>query len=467
MWEDAFTGVFKFRARWLIHAGDLPEDALSRLHAARRAFSNDSRSSEGDTRGGDAHSNDEGDDEVFLTPRMDDLEVRMIVRPVTLSVTPSPKTEIPANLEGKMGPRFTHTYDDSTGDFVPVEDTDPILKRARVRQSEAVAFASRVNQEHEAAKNGEPVKSNGWLLPKRRVFDRKGRGEIGSYYGRGHEVHSGPRSVPVSHVPVGSPIPDVDMEISNDSEPEDVPNSKDEEWKEDDDGDGDTTDTDDDLPRSPKQITNVKGDFTPRKSARQRKCQRSSDNDAKVNNDPLMDYHPCAPKLSLSSPRRGRSSSAKGARPLPPRPRRLDMPPVSEEGDPVVVPDGEDDAHTAIDHRVATKQNRSPSMRVANGPRVKNSNALPRSSSLGSLTSAAGQPTVSGKKRRNGSTTTNTSADGDAESASKMAENISDYPPRHTPVGKEFQAVIPDMLSYEERKRPAAGTGARMVSGGL
>ena len=465
MWEDAFTGVFKFRARWLVHASNLPEDALSRLHAARRAFSNDSRSSEGDTREGDAHSNDErDDDEVFLTPRMDDLEVRMIVRPVTLSVTPSPKTEITADLEGKMGPRFTHTYDDSTGDFVPVEDTDPILKRARVRQSEAVRFASKANQEHEAAKNDEPVKSNGWLLPKRRVFDRKGRGEIGSYYGRGHEVHSGPHSLPVSHVPVGSPIPGVDMEVSNDSDPEEVPNSKDEEWKEGDDCDGGTTDTDNDLPRSPKQIATVQG---PRKSTRQHKFQRSADNDVEVNSDPLMDSHSSAPKLSSSSPRRSRASAAKSARPLHPRPRRLDMPPVSEEGDPVVVPDGEGGAHTAIDHRVATNQTRSPSMRVANGPQVNGSHALPRSSSLGSLSSATRQLTVSGKRRRNGSTTANTSADGDADSANKMAENISDYPPRHTPVGKEFQAVIPDMLSYEERKRSAAGTGARMVSGCL
>ena len=65
---------------------------------------------------------------------MDDLDVRLIARPVTLSVAPTPKTEIPVELQGKMGPRFIHTYDAFTGDFGPVEDTDRILKRARARQ---------------------------------------------------------------------------------------------------------------------------------------------------------------------------------------------------------------------------------------------------------------------------------------------------------------------------------------------
>ncbi|CBJ28283.1 expressed unknown protein [Ectocarpus siliculosus] len=38
MWEDTFTGLFKFHARWLVHSSDLPEDAFARLQAARRAF---------------------------------------------------------------------------------------------------------------------------------------------------------------------------------------------------------------------------------------------------------------------------------------------------------------------------------------------------------------------------------------------------------------------------------------------
>lgn len=446
MWEDTFTGVFKFRARWLIHASDLPQDALSRLHAARRAFTNDSRSNEGGAQESDEKSsNDVEGNEVFLTPKMDDLEVRFILRPVTMSVTPSPKKEIPAELEGKMGPRFTHTYDDSTGDFVPVEETDSILKRARVRQSEAIAFASRANQEHQAAKNGEPVKSNGWLLPKRRVFDRKGRGEI-SGYGSGHEVSGGVSSSPDSPVPVSSPISEVDMEVSNDSEPEEVPNPNDEEWKEGDEDGGDTTDTDNDLDDPSKHNNISKKNFTPRKSTRQRKNQQPLDLDAGVTSDSSIT------KVSSPSQKRSRTLATKDVGTLPARPRRLDMPPVSKTGQPVLVPDGQGDAHTANAQRVGPKQVPSAGTRMTVGPRVKNSLALPRSSSAGSLVNAARQPPVPGKRKRN--STTKQTEDEASES---------DYPPRHTPVGKEFQADIPDLLSDEDRKRQSTGTGANMV----
>lgn len=443
MWEDTFTGVFKFRARWLIYASDLPQDALSRLNAARRAFTNDSRSNECES---DEKSSDGMEDnEVFLTPKMNDLKVRFMLRPVTMSVTPSSKTEIPAELEGKMGPRFTHTYDDSTGDFVPVEETDSILKRARVRQSEAIAFASRANQEHRATKNGEPVKSNGWLLPKRRVFDRKGRGEI-SGYGSGNEISGGVYSCPDSPVPVRSPISEVDMEVSNDSEPEEVPNPNDEEWKEGDEDGGDTTDTDNDLDGPSKHSNSSKKTFTPRKSPRQRKVQQLLDLDAEVASDSSI------PKLSSPSQKRSRALATKDEGTLPARPRRLDMPPVSKTGEPVLVPKGQGDAHTENAQRVETNHVPSVGTRITVGPRVKNSLALPRSSSIGSLANAARQAPSLGKRKRN--STIKGAEDGASES---------DYPPRQTPLGKEFQADIPDMLSKEDRKRQTAGPGAKRV----
>ena len=462
MWEDTFTGVFKFRARWLIHTNDLPKDVLSRLRAARRSFSRSGRPSKGDTR----RCDDEVGDEVFLTPKTDDLEVRLISRPATLSVTTSPGTEITMELEGKMGLRLTHTYDDSTGDFVPVDDTDSILERARVRQSEVGDIASRENQEHEATKDGEPVKSTGWLLPKQRVFDRKGRGDISSHYHRGIDVDNGSCSA-ISPVRVGSPVSDMDIEISNNSELEVGYNSKNEQWEEGDDHDSERTDTDEDLAGSSTQNATVKEGFVPRKSTRQHKSPWSSYNDAKVNSVSFAASLCSRSKFTLSSRKRSHLTTTKGARSLRSRPRRLGMPPVSEGGQKVAVPVGGDDACAAIDKHSKTRQTRSLSIRVSSEAQVKNSRKLPRSSSS-LLPSTVKQPTVSKKRKKKCTTASSTSIYANKCFANKNADKEdSDYPTRQTPVGKKFQAVIPALLSCEERKRSSAGTGAQMVSAGL
>ena len=430
MWEDTFTGVFKFRARWLIHANDLPNDVLSRLRAARRSFSRSGRPSKGDTR----RCDDEVGDEVFLTPITDDLEVRLISRPVTLSVTTSPETEITMELEGKMGLRLTHTYDDSTGDFVPVDDTDSILERARVRQSEAVDIASRENQEHETTNNGEPVKSTGWLLPKQRVFDRKSRGDISSHYHRGLDVDNGSCSSAISPVRVGSPVSDMDIEISNNSELEVGYNSKNEQWKEGDDRDSERTDTDEDRAGSSTQNATVKEGFVPRKSTRQHKSPRSSYNDAKVNSVSFAASLCSRYKFSLSSRKRSHLTTTKGARSRRSRPRRLGMPPVSEGGQKVAVPVGGDDACAAIDKHSKTRHTRSLSKRVSSEAQVKNSRKLPRSPSP-LLPSTVKQPTVSRKRKRKCRTASSTSIYANACFANKNAEKEdSDYPPRQTPV---------------------------------
>ena len=462
MWEDTFTGVFKFRARWLIHANDLPKDVLSRLRAARRSFSRSGRPSKGDTQ----RCDDEVGDEVFLTPITDDLEVRLISRPVTLSVTTSPGTEITMELEGKMGLRLTHTYDDSTGDFVPVDDTDSILKRARVRHSEAVDIAFNENQEHEAAKIGEPVKSTGWLLPKRRIFGRKGRGDISSHYHRGLDVDNGSSSSAISPVRVDSPVSDMDMDISNSSELQVGYNSKNEQWKESDDRDSERTDTDEDLAGSSTQNATVEESFVPRKSTRQQKSQRSSYKDAKVNSVSFVASLCSTPKLSWSSQRRSHLTTTEGARPLRLRPRR-DMPSVSEGRQKVAVPVGGHGACIAADNHSKTRQTRSLSIRVSSEAQVKNSRKLPRSSSS-LLSSTVKQPTVSGKRRRKCRITSSTSIYANKYFANKNGEKEEiDYPPRQTPVGKKFQALIPELLSCEGKKRPSAGPGAQMVSDGL
>ena len=463
LWEDTSTGVFKFRARWLIHTSDLPEDALSRLRAARRSFSRSGRPSKGDTRRRD----DEVGDEVFLTPKIDDLEVRLIERPVMLSVTSSPGTEITVELRGKTGPRLTHTYDDSTGDFVPVDNTDSILKRARVRESEAVDIDSRINQEHEAAKNGEPVKSTGWLLPKRSAFNRKGRGEIGSHYRCIDEVDAGSYSSLVSPVHVGSPVSDMDIGISNNNKPGVFSNSKNEEWKNGDGRDGEQTGMDNDLSGSSTQNATVKKSFVPRKSTGQQNPQSSSDNDAKIISVSSVASLCSTSQLSPSSQRRSHVAATKGARPLRPRPRRLDMPPISEGCQKIAGPVGGGDVRTAIVNYLKTRQTRSSSKRIASEAQVENSRKPPRSSSS-SLPSTVKQPTVSGKRRRKCTTTSPTSIYANKYFANKNSEKEdSDNPPRHTPVGKKFQAIIPELLSYEDRKKQSAGTGAQMVSADL
>ena len=463
MWEDTFTGAFKFRARLLRHASDLPQDVLSRLCAARRTFSSDIRSSKDDNRGGDGQVEY---NEVFLTPKLEDLEVQLIVRPVTLSVTPSPETAIPVELDGKMRPRLTHTYDESTGDFSPVDDTDPIFKCARTRQSEAVDIASRANQKHGAAKNEAPGKSTGWLLPKRSVFYRKGRGEIGSHCRGGLGVNNGSRSPPVSPVHVGSPVSAIGMEISKDSELDGVSNSKNENRKKFVDRDDKVASTDKVASGSSKQIATVKRGGGPKKSAGQWGSQRCSDSDAEVNSDSFVTPFCSTPMLSSSSQRHRRASATTGARFLRSHPRRVDMTPVSEGGQQVAIRDRGGNACTAIRNQLKTKQTRSSSIRDASKAQGKNSRKLLRSSSSGSSTSAVRRSKVSCKKRRKSTNlaanTTSTYANGGFDD--KMAQEKSAYPPSHTPVGKEFQADIPDLLSDEERNRPSIGTSAQMVS---
>ena len=315
-----------------------------------------------------------------------------------------------------------------------MDDTDSILERARVRQSEAVDIASRENQEHETTNNGEPVKSTGWLLPKQRVFDRKSRGDISSHYHRGLDVDNGSCSSAISPVRVGSPVSDMDIEISNNRELEVGYNSKNEQWKEGDDRDSERTDTDEDRAGSSTQNATVKEGFVPRKSTRQHKSPRSSYNDAKVNSVSFAASLCSRYKFSLSSRKRSHLTTTKGARSRRSRPRRLGMPPVSEGGQKVAVPLGGDDACAAIDKHSKTRHTRSLSKRVSSEAQVKNSRKLPRSPSP-LLPSTVKQPTVSRKRKRKCRTASSTSIYANACFANKNAEKEdSDYPPRQTPV---------------------------------
>ncbi|CAM9183552.1 unnamed protein product [Ectocarpus sp. 13 AM-2016] len=179
MWEDTFTGLFKFRARYLVYASDLPEDAIARLGKARLAF--EGKETTGSNTGVKVASTSNPssplsrrdqkayDDEVLLTNTMEDLDAVLIDKPITLCV--GMRDDSPAGWKINLGPRLTHSFDASSGGFTPVERTDAIAKRARIRLVEAVARASRRAEEVAAADSGQPaMQSSGWLLPKRRTI---------------------------------------------------------------------------------------------------------------------------------------------------------------------------------------------------------------------------------------------------------------------------------------------------------
>lgn len=413
MWEDAFTGMLKFRARWLVRKGDIPQEAMSRLRSSAMSESatrNIHPSSEGVNK---------GDEEVFLTPKTDEMDVRSIVKRIALSLSSSTPTDIVAGWKGRTGPRLTHAFDDSTGDFVPLEASDSILKRARARRSEAIAIASRVDREKEAAKNGKPIcESNGWLTP------------IPSPSGRQRARQS-------SISPAGT-------DDSDGTEVNDTTNPQDEEWEESGDDGGETTDSDVGAAKHPIRKALCDAETTPRKSARQRRSQGSPCHVSEVHATaqvPIPTASSQTATVTLSQ-RRPRGPVHKRQGPFPPRPRRLVMPPMVK-----TVP------AAAVDADTFRGESSQPSVAVSARPaRTRTSTGTnPRSSSTTSVGSVGRDPTTQGKRKHGSALTVAHSL------------NQSDYPPRPTPVGEVHQAGIPDLLP-EGKTKQAPANGARMVS---
>ncbi|CAM9136456.1 unnamed protein product, partial [Laminaria digitata] len=451
MWEDTFTEVFKFRARWLIQAIDLPADATPRLRVTRQVFATDRSAAGSKTRSG----NDEDEvDEVFLTKRVKDLEVRSIVKPITLRVSSSATAEVPPKKKGKWGPRLTHAFCEASGEFSPLEGTDPILKRARVRQANAVALASRADQEHRAAKSGKPIaKSNGWLLPKRGAFARRGGRTAAREAGGGGEIVASSCSGTGSSISPSSSSIDI-KEASDDIGVEEPPNSEDGEWNEDEEGEDDHgTDTDSDSPGKSKPTLSVGEMFTQRKSARQRKSQPSPTPDAEVEDccEAKPEAKPCPPPATAAATfqRRRRVPLQKRQGLLPPRPRRLAMPLMAEE--PLITDVCEASPLATATSSVAVKAVRPARTRTSLGLRPKPSLALPRSASMEDVVKATLPLSISAKRKRNGA------------NKSTQGASRSDYPPLRTLVGKDYQTDIPDLLSADEKKQKHTGTGAKMV----
>ena len=442
LWEDAFTGVFMFRARWLVHASDLPADVLSRLRTTRQVAESD-RGATGSKK--PVAKDQDGADEVFLTNRVEDVEVRSVVKPITLCVSSSGTTAVSPERNHKMGPRLTHAYFAASGDFRPLESTDPLLKRARVRQANAVALAFRADQEHEAAKSGKPiVKSNGWLLPKRRAFERRGAQTAARGGGGDVEIAAPSLKCAGSHEISTSPI--VDIEDESDDCGTDAPsNPEDGEWKEGD--DEDASDSNSDRPKKSQPTLSGGESFTKRKSPRQRKSQLSPAPDAKADN--CSEANPEANTTTPNFQRRRRVPFKKRQVPLPPRPRRLAIPTMAEE--PVIAHVCKASPPASAEFSMAAKAVRPVRTRISIGLEPQSSVPLPRSSSMEDVGKASPRQYISTKRKRS------------VPSEATKGANRSHHPPLRTLVGKDRQTDIPDLLSAAERKRPHTGTGAKMV----
>lgn len=529
MWEDTFTGVFKFRAVLLIRVEDLPAEAVARLTESRLANasrkkrrsagdkkSSVKKSSEHDNSGSDQDVKDGGGvsrkNEVFITDKTEDFEVNAITRPVILSVT-----EVDADAKiindavssqlsrkgknvrttGDSRPRLTHAYSHSTEDFSELGSMDAILVRARIRRAQESTASDmddedsgkeHLREETTTSKNNSKGGSEGWLRQKvtpnvatrgrgrgRGRATSGGAGRGGSSSGRGM-TRTGSQSYSTS---------DQDEEVSGDSDEEVEPDPNDEPWEEGEDGmtDSDTdaelvggsrnvgsnakrasslsstraaaadnantnagsagTETDEDDPRatrkapryrrtqrSPAPNTQTQSTLTNTKQELESSKQKAPDPEVAANSHAHSQRRPRAP----ASRRHG---------PLPTRPRRLAMPPGPAL--PEAPGDGSSSvADATVSAPAIASRTRPMRTRLASGAKGRGPTSEEASSSIAD--------SVSGKRKRNGS-----------GKASALGQ--SDYPPLRTPVGKEYQAEIPDLLPKEQRDRsPSVGNGTRMVS---
>ncbi|CAM9209356.1 unnamed protein product [Scytosiphon promiscuus] len=420
MWEDTFTGACKVRARRLVYAADLPKDALARLQEARRAFPDENPAGSDVARRHFHESNGDGEgfdaDEVFLTADREELDVVRIVKPVTLSVGAA--TDEPPTKE-KRGPRLTHSFDASSGDFTPVEHTDAIAKRARARRAEAVVRASRLAEETAADSNGKPVvQSSGWLLPRQKSTATAVPGGIAP-------AKPGGNSTPTSVADSESEgnISDSSGPVQKALMPDDMEWEK-EEGESDGDSDGDSgsdsdpTDTkcqqpgdDGERPtrartssrlRKPRALEDVGGVDRFHAETRQSSTSASS-------SSPLVTPEATPPAEGV--PPVLRDTTVKHQEATRKRPRRLAMPPIKEKPAAVAA--------------VATRQSKR-------------------------------RPSIAGERKR-----------GRPARATMEGAERYDSPPRRIVVGDNYQADIPDLLSAKEKKKdevpPAQGTGAKMV----
>lgn len=416
MWEDAFTGVFKFRGRWLVRSSEVPEETLSRLRDARRAFATRDRGSVGGARIRISEDDIEEIGEVFLSHREDNLELARVVRHVILSVPFSKITEIPSEWKRKLGPRLTHAFDQSTGDFFALESSHPILKRARFRHAELVAArSSRTLQDGEAgasnARGGRAVErgprcGGGWLLPKAKVFESTPKN------GQGGARTSSETIVERAH-----------QESDVDATPVDA--------IEDGNNEGDAA-------RRTKDAT-IK---QPKRKASELWPTRDGKRGVDVLEDTVAEEIPVTPTRTTLG-----VSTVHKAGGLITRTRRLAMPPARNDTGPETVDDSPG-IQTPRRHVLPP----TPSGTSVGEPDGRPSSMKMLSSPAESSSDGRQSPSQSPSKSPSPKRTRDTVGD------------KSDRSSRLTSVGDIFQAEIPSMLPNKERDTSASSTGAELVS---
>ncbi|CAM9327749.1 unnamed protein product [Ectocarpus sp. 4 AP-2014] len=461
MWEDTFTGLFKFRARYLVYSSDLPDDAVAGLVETRRksegmgtngslsdakAPSASNRSTPWSKGGQKADC-----DEVLLTNKREDLGVVLIVKPITLRV--GAQDDLSAGWKYNLGPRLTHSFDDSSGKFTPVERTDAIAKRARIRLVETVARGSRRAEEVAAANSGQPAtQSSGWLLPKRRA-----KGPAAA------EGSAGRRSSIAAAASVGDTVSAREPSEGESSEGED-PKSDDPEW----DNDDQDSDYVSDLSNSTDTRNHNAVELPVRKSSRRKKSLgQEYDQDFDPSSDDKMQTSLSSPPLAVPAatpPMRKtqlapqRDVGQQG--PLPKRPRRLAMPAV--EGMPAISSRRSEEPLSSSSTTTAPKVGGPVQTRAAT--EATPSSPSPSVSRCSAEAARDARGATESKCRRSiGGTRTR----GHSSKAAVDGAEKSDCDPQQILVGDDYQADIPDLLSAEDRKKeaghPAAGTGAKMV----
>ncbi|CAM9221840.1 unnamed protein product [Ectocarpus fasciculatus] len=461
MWEDTFTGSFKFRARYLVYASDLPDDAVAQLGEARRE-------SEGKGRSG-SMSDDKADspcnrksplserdhkaqcNDVFLTNKREDLDVVLIVKPITLRV--GAHDDLSAGWKYNVEPRLTHSFDACSGEFTPVERTDAIAKQARIRLVETVARGSRRAEEIAAAESDHPARqSTGWLLPRRRT---KGPPAAKGSAGRRGSV--------AAAASMGDTVSDGEPSERESSKGEAL-KSDDPEWEKDDrdsEYPSDLSDSTDKRNHNPLKLE-------ARKSSRRKKSLgQEYDQGVDPSSEDTIQMNPSSPPLAVPAvtpPMREtplvpqRAAEQQGS--LPRRPRRLAMPPV--EGMPSLSSRRSEELLSSSLTTTPPKAGGSIQTRAGNTEVTFSSPTLSTSHRSAEASRDAGGATRSKCRRSIGVVRTR----GFAKAAVDGVEK-SDCAPEQILVGNDYQADIPDLLSAEDRKEearsPAAGKGAKMV----
>lgn len=553
MWEDKFTAVFKFRARWLVHAAGVPEDALARLRASRkgRIEGNDStcgvcsalpqtdgkpsRVNDGDAapappmEGGVHVCTSSLDNEVFLSTRTEDLDIRDIVKPVILSVTTLNAHEQDTDPGATISPgakptglgnvaRLTHTFSPSDGGrFFQLPASDPILVRARIVQAQAEAASASADKEsplpQKQGKN-EDETIQGWLPNKSvvRSLATRGRGR-----GRGRAVSGrqgrldgfrawslrGARGLPRSPTSCSSVSEQQDWSDDSDSKGgRSAPsNASDEAWEASDDGVS-NSDSDSDLaldfansygspilsvsrkkdPRHASKRKNGKDDSRRRQTQRRRNPQRSSrprfsprEGGAVIPNADAWSSSiipPLTRNTTHHSSRCPRVPTTKRQGPLSPRPRRLSMPPV-----PGANVEDHNDSASASDTAATVP---APTTMVSRGTGFSTNTHVAAVTRIGSVyctqrrspaisngDAKAPASYVSGKRKRGGGVGADAGAGSTSEeggASMSQGDGCRAYPPRRTPMGKNHQADIPELLQPGQREAsPVGREAARLV----